>query len=120
MSGADVEIWHNPRCRKSREALAWLEARGVRPRVRRYLDDPPTPEELRRVLAMLGLRPEALMRRQEKAYKELVRGRALSEEEQIRILCAHPKLIERPIVIVDGARAIVARPAEKLSELLGG
>ncbi len=120
MTKPQVEIWHNPRCRKSREALQWLKAHGIEPSIRLYLKDPPTPEELARVLALLGMTAEALMRKQEKEYKELVRGRALSEEEKIALMSAHPKLIERPIVIVDGRRAVLARPAEKLAALFGG
>jgi len=112
-----VVIWHNPRCRKSREALQWLRHRGITPEVREYLKQPPQPDELSKVLSLLGLRAEELLRKQEKEYKELVRGKGLSEQALIETMCAHPRLIERPIVIVDDERAVLARPAERLEAL---
>ena len=111
-------IWHNPRCSKSRQTLALLEERGVTPEIVRYLDAPPTPERLGQVIAALGLNPQDLMRKKEAAYRELglAEGRH-SREEEIRLMCANPSLIERPVVICAG-RAVVGRPPTSVLTLL--
>ena len=116
-----MEIWHNPRCSKSRAALGLLEDAGVTPDVRRYLDDPPDADELRRVLGLLGRRPWELVRTGEAAYGELGmrdwdRDDATTEQ-WIAAMVEHPKLIERPVVI-DGERAVVGRPPEDVQRLL--
>lgn len=114
---SDVTIWHNPRCSKSRGACTILDERDVGARVRRYLDDPPSREELEDVLRMLGTDdPRAIVRTGEPAYRDL----GLADADRDTLLDAmvdHPILIERPIVIRDG-RAVVARPPERLVELL--
>lgn len=113
----DVTIWHNPRCSKSRGALALLTERGVAPGVRRYLDDPPTRAELEQVLRALGTDdPRAIVRTGERLYREL--GLADADRDTVLdALAEHPALIERPIVIRDG-RAVVGRPPERVTELL--
>lgn len=114
----DTVIYHNPRCSKSRQALALLEEAGVEAQVVRYLETPPTAEELERLLAKLGLDPVEVMRTKDDLYKELgLQGRVLSREEGIRMLVDHPALLERPIV-VRGDKAVVARPPERVSVLL--
>lgn len=117
-----MEIWHNPRCSKSRAALALLEDAGVAPDVRRYLDDPPSADELRRVLGLLGLQPWELVRTGEDAYRERGMGewprRAADVDRWVEAMVAAPRLIERPVV-VDGARAVVGRPPEQVRSLLG-
>jgi len=110
-------IYHNPRCSKSRGALALLEERGITPEVVRYLDTPPTREELAGLLAKLDMRPSELVRRGEDVFRTEYAGRELSEDEWLDALVTHPVLIERPIV-VSGDRAVVARPPEKVLELL--
>ncbi|MFC4944632.1 arsenate reductase (glutaredoxin) [Pseudonocardia sp. GCM10023141] len=113
----DVTIWHNPRCSKSRGALAELGELGVQPQVVRYLDTAPGRAELENVLRMLGTTdPRAIMRTGEAVYREL--GLAGADREALLdALVAHPVLIERPIVMV-GDRAVVARPPERVRELL--
>lgn len=115
-----MEIWHNPRCTKSREALALVRDAGVEPRVRRYLDDPPTAAELRQVLAVLGMQPWEVVRFGEQAARDLgLRDRPREDSEAwIELLVATPRLIERPIVI-DGDRGVVGRPPENVTALLG-
>ena len=117
MRGMDVVIWHNPNCSKSRQALALLKERGYEPTVRQYLKDPPTAAELRATLKKLGARdPHALVRTKEKEYATL--GVAdLKGEAVIEAMAAHPKLIERPVVITKkGAR--IGRPTEAILEVL--
>jgi arsenate reductase len=114
---ADVTIWHNQRCSKSRGALAILEERGVDHDVVRYLEDTPSRAELERVLQLLGTDdPTAIARRNEDLWKELQLDGA-DRGTVLDALAAHPALLERPIVI-RGDRAVVARPSEKVLDLL--
>ncbi len=112
-------IYHNPRCSKSRQTLAILEEHGEEPEIVKYLETPPTEDELRKIVRMLGLSsPRELMRRKEKEYKELgLDDESLSDDDLIRAMAAHPRLIERPIVIKDG-KAALGRPPEKIIEIL--
>lgn len=113
-----VTIWHNPRCSKSRATLALLEARGIEPRIRLYLDDPPAADEITRVLALLGRDPRELMRTGEDAYEEQGLGDAgLSAAALIEAMAATPKLIERPVVI-KGDKAALGRPPESILDIL--
>ncbi len=113
-----IRLYHNPRCSKSREALALLRGRGVEPRIVEYLKDAPTTAELERLLKQLDLEPRQLMRRGEAVYKELDLDRpALSRAALIDALATHPILIERPIAI-SGERAVIGRPPQKVLELL--
>ena len=115
----DVEIWHNPRCSKSRETMQLLDEAGVEPRVRRYLDDPPSAEELRRVLDLLGRQPWELVRMNEAVAKELGL-RQWDRDDPARwidAMVAHPRLIERPVVVA-GDRAVLGRPPSDVQDLL--
>ena len=113
----DVCVWFNPQCSKCRGAKEILEEQGVEAAYLRYLDDTPDRAELERVLGLLGEEdPRAMMRTGEAVYKEL----GLADADRDRLLDAmveHPILIERPIVI-RGDRAVIARPPERLNELL--
>jgi arsenate reductase len=111
------EIWHNPRCSKSRQALALLSDRGLSPRVRLYLNDPPDAATLDRVLRALGKEPRDLMRRHEEPYKALhIDDPKKTREELIRLMVENPILIERPVVLL-GSRAALGRPPEKVLDL---
>lgn len=112
-----IKIYHNPRCRKSREGLAFLEAAGQEFEVIRYLDNPPGPEELKGLLKALGIAPLALVRKNEAIWKSDYKGKDLDDAAIIEALSKHPKLIERPI-IVSGDKAVIGRPADKIQELL--
>lgn len=114
----ELTLYHNPRCSKSRGALELLEARGLQPTVVRYLDTPPSAAELRALLAKLGIPARQLLRSGEDEYKALNLADAdLNEEQLIAAMAAHPKLIERPILVA-GERAVIGRPPEKVLELL--
>ncbi|OHC33904.1 MAG: arsenate reductase (glutaredoxin) [Pseudomonadales bacterium RIFCSPLOWO2_12_59_9] len=114
----DLTLYHNPSCSKSRGALEILEARGLSPKIVRYLDTPPSAAELQALLVKLGLPARQLLRTGEEAYKSLnLADASLSEAQLIAAMVAHPKLIERPILIA-GERAIVGRPPERILELL--
>ncbi|PHS36231.1 MAG: arsenate reductase (glutaredoxin) [Sulfurovum sp.] len=114
----DVTIWHNPRCSKSRSAVALLEEKGVEAEVMKYLDTPPSKEELAGLLEMLGISARELMRTKEDIYKALDLKNENDENKLIEAMSANPKLIERPIVIKDG-KAAIGRPIENIIELLG-
>lgn len=115
---SEVEIWHNPRCSKSRQTLALLEERGVEPTVVKYLDDTPSKERLTEVIRLLGISPRELLRKKEGAYKELgLSDSTLSDAELVDAMISRPKLIERPIVI-RADRAAVGRPPESVLAVL--
>ncbi|MCU7941447.1 MAG: arsenate reductase (glutaredoxin) [Candidatus Thiodiazotropha sp. (ex Cardiolucina cf. quadrata)] len=113
-----VEIYHNPRCSKSRQTLQLLQARGIDPDVVEYLKTPPDKATLGQILDMLGLEPRELMRTKEKEYKALqLDNPSLSRDQLIDAMIANPKLIERPIVIQNG-KAAIGRPPEKVLDIL--
>ncbi len=113
-----ITIYHNPRCSKSREALRLLVERDVAPEVVRYLETPPDAETLSSLLRMLGMEPRDLMRTKESEYQELgLDDPSLSREQLIAAMVQNPRLIERPIV-VEGGRAVLGRPPERVLELL--
>ncbi len=112
-----MEIYHNPRCAKSRQTLALLQENGVDPEIVLYLDSVPSPHELKSLLLKLDLSPIQLVRKGEKIWKEQFKGKDLSDEEIIEAMIAHPKLIERPIVVKD-QKAVLGRPPENVLDLL--
>ncbi len=113
---ADVTIYHNPRCSKSRETLALIQGRGIDPVVVEYLKTPPSAEELARILTLLGKRPRDILRRKEAAEAGLDPA-GLSDADLIRAMAAHPAVIERPIVVA-GNKAALGRPPESVLEIL--
>ncbi len=113
-----ITVYHNPRCSKSREALALIEAAGHTPVVVDYLKTPPDAATLKRLLKALGISARELLRHKEAEYAELGLDDArLSEAALIRAMVTHPRLIERPIVVA-GGRAVIGRPPERVLELL--
>jgi arsenate reductase len=115
---AELTIYHNPGCSKSRGALELLRKRGMQPEVVAYLESPPRREELERFLALLPDPPGELVRK-DKRFREL----GLEADDYttapavVELLLLHPELMQRPVVI-RGERAIIARPSEKAAELL--
>lgn len=116
---SEVQIWHNPRCSKSREAMKLLEANGVEADVVKYLDVEPDEEMIKDVLKKLGIHAKELMRTKEDIYKELKLADVEDEGVLIRAMTRFPKLIERPIVI-KGDKAVIGRPPEKIVAFLKG
>ncbi|HEX2011495.1 MAG TPA: arsenate reductase (glutaredoxin) [Roseateles sp.] len=109
-----VRIYHNPRCSKSREALALLQAQGLAPEVIDYLQTPPDLEELQTLLQRLALPARELLRSGEDEYQALgLADPGLPEAALLAAVAAHPRLLQRPIV-VNGERAVIARPPELL------
>lgn len=111
-------LLHNPRCSKSRAALALLQARGIDFELLPYLEQPPTVDELRALVAQLGTGPRGLLRSGEPEYAALgLDDPALDDEALLAAMAAHPRLIERPVFVHRG-RAVVGRPPERLLALL--
>lgn len=117
---ADLTLWHNQRCSKSRGAKQILEDAGVVFEERRYLDEPPSAEELDEVLHALGMEPWELARMGEDVAKELkLRDEPHDRARWIELMVANPVLIERPILVTADGRAVVGRPPEAVEALLG-
>ncbi len=94
-----IKIFHNPRCSKSRQGLAILEESGKDFEIVKYLEDVPSEKELKDIIALLGISPTDLVRKNESIWKEQYKDKELSDGELVKAMIAHPKLIERPIVI---------------------
>jgi arsenate reductase len=113
----NITIWHNPRCSKSREALAILEENGCESKVVKYLESNPGKEEIKELLSMLQLNARELMRVKEDIYKELNLQEETNEEKLIEAMVSYPKLIERPVIIKDG-KAIIGRPSSLIANFI--
>ena len=112
-----VTIWHNPRCSKSRAALALIRERGIEPEIVEYLKSPPTTDAIRDALDRLGLPARDLLRRCEPAWRESGLSGDEGDERLIAAMAAAPVLIERPLVMTPkGAR--IARPTERVADVL--
>ena len=110
-------IYHNPKCRKSREGLQYLQDKGVEFTVVEYLKAPFTREEFKILLMKLNMRPFEIVRTQEDEYKEKLKGKNFTDEEWITILLENPKLIQRPIVVRNN-KAVLGQPVEEIDRLL--
>lgn len=112
-----ITLWHNPRCSKSRQTLALIEAAGVPVTIRRYLEDAPSRDEIVSARDALGLSAIEMMRTGEKTFKELGLSKDSSEDALVDAMAAHPILIERPIAFGQ-SRAVIGRPPEAVQALL--
>lgn len=115
---ADVTIYHNPRCSKSRQTLELLQKRGVEPTIVEYLKTPPDVQTLSRLIDQLGIQPADLLRKKEIEFEELYLEDKLHDRDAlIDAMVEYPVLIERPIV-VSGDRACLGRPPEQIIEII--
>jgi arsenate reductase len=113
-----VRIYHNNRCSKSRATLALLEEHGGKVEVINYLDNPPSAAELAALLKQLGMSARELLRTGEAEYQSLgLDDLSLDDAALIVTMVAHPKLIERPIVVANG-KAALGRPPEAVLAIL--
>lgn len=114
---SEIQIYHNPRCSKSRQTLALLEENGINASVVEYLKEVPDADTLKSVLSKLGISARELLRNKEDAYKEHnLADQSLTDDQIITAMIASPKLIERPIVI-NGDKARIGRPPEQVLEI---
>ena len=112
-----MQLYHNPRCGTSRKALKYLEEKGIQPELRLYLKEPFTLQELTKVVDLLGVSPIELVRKNEQVYKDEMKGKEFSDSEVLEMMLTNPKLIQRAILVNNG-KAVVARPIEKMDEIL--
>lgn len=113
-----TRIFHNPRCSKSRQTLELLQQKGIEPEIIRYLETPPTEQELLHILDLLGCEPRELMRTKEAEYREQrLDNPELSRKDLVRAMVNTPKLIERPVVLANG-KAAIGRPPENVLDIL--
>lgn len=112
-----LTIYHNPRCSKSREAIAYLEFHKLDFEVVLYMENPLNKKQIRQLLKKLNYKPIELVRTQESLWKENYSTKSMTDEDIIKILALNPRLIERP-VIVKGDKAVVARPATNADILI--
>ncbi|MAG87114.1 MULTISPECIES: arsenate reductase (glutaredoxin) [Zunongwangia] len=112
-----ITIYHNTRCKKSREGLQLVENSGKEFQVREYLKEPLSEKELKALLTKLNMTAIQLVRKNEKIWKENFKDKDLSENELVRIMVENPKLIERPIV-ENETKAVVGRPPEEINNLV--
>ena len=112
-----IQIYHNPRCKKSREGVAFLEDAQIDFEIIKYLETPPNSEEVKDLLKKLSYTPIQLVRKNEAVWKENFKGKDLSDDEIIQAMVTYPKLIERPIVVKD-QKAVLGRPPENVLELI--
>lgn len=110
-------IYHNPRCSKSRQTLAILEEHTLEIKVVKYLEQPPSTKQIKEILTMLSASVDEIMRSNESEYKDFIKGKNLSDQEKIKIINRHPKILERPIVIID-EKAVIGRPPESVLEII--
>lgn len=115
---SDITVYHNPRCSKSRAALSLLRERGADVHIVEYLETPPDEAALRELASRLGVAPRELLRKNETPYRELgLDDASLDDVAILRAIAAHPILLQRPIATA-GTRALIARPPERVLELL--
>ncbi|WP_438988546.1 arsenate reductase (glutaredoxin) [Polaribacter sp.] len=112
-----LKIYHNPRCRKSREGLAILENSGKQFQIIKYLEHNITEKELNEIINLLNISPIDLVRKTEKIWKENYKGKELSDKQIITAMLKYPKLIERPIV-VNNKKAVIGRPSEEITNII--
>lgn len=112
-----ITIYHNPMCSKSRECLQMLELEQIPFTTVKYLNEPLSKKEIIQLLKKLRIAPIGLVRQNETVWKEQYAGKQLTDDEIIEAMAQHPNLIERPIV-VNGDKAVIARPAERAKEIL--
>ncbi|GAB4156394.1 MAG: arsenate reductase (glutaredoxin) [Winogradskyella sp.] len=112
-----ITIYHNPRCRKSREGLALLEESGKTFEIVKYLEDLLSEEDLKTIISKLGINPIDLIRKNESVWKSDYKGKKLTDNQLIEAMVKHPKLIERPIV-VNNDKAVIGRPKERILDII--
>ena len=112
-----IKIYHNPRCRKSREGLQLLKESKQEFKIIEYLKETPSFDELKSIINLLGITPLELIRKNESIWKKNYKGKELTNDEVIRAMTEHPKLIERPIVI-NKEKAVIGRPPENIKYIL--
>ncbi|MEZ4907896.1 MAG: arsenate reductase (glutaredoxin) [Saprospiraceae bacterium] len=113
----NLQVFHNPRCSKSRAALKYLDEKGIKYDTILYLKDNPDFKQLKEIIDKLNIKPLDLIRKKEKIFTTTYKGQNLTDDEWIQVMVDNPVLIERPVVFNE-AKAVVGRPVELIDELL--
>jgi arsenate reductase len=113
----EIIVYHNPRCSKSRQALSFLDQKGLDYKIIEYLKTPVSEQELKLILKKLRINATSLIRKGEDDFKQNFKGKNLTEQEWVLAMVNFPKLMERPIVI-KGNKAVIARPYDRIETLL--
>lgn len=112
-----IRIYHNPRCRKSRAGLEYLQDKTGEFETIDYIKMGISPEEIREILAKMNTSASNLVRTQEDYYKKMLKGKDIQDEEWISILSENPRLIQRPIIVTEH-KAVLGQPPENIDKLL--
>jgi arsenate reductase (glutaredoxin) len=112
-----IQILHNPRCSKSREVFNYLKEKGIQVKEINYMSESLSAQELKEILSKLGVKPLDWVRKNEELYKKEFKGKEMTDSQWIDVLAENPRLIERPVVI-NGNKAVIGRPLEKIMEIL--
>ena len=112
-----IKIYHNNRCRKSREGLQMIQESNQPYVILDYISDPLTANELKEIITILNIAPIDLIRKNESVWKSDFKGKKLSDQQLIDAMAAHPKLIERPIIIHNN-KGVIGRPKDRILEVL--
>ena len=115
---AKIIIYHNPRCKKSRAGLAYLQEKNLEIEIVKYLDEGIKESRLQEIFALLGVKPFEMIRKQEKAFKQELKGKELTDTEYIKAISSNLKLLQRPIIIIDNKKAVWADPPENVDSIL--
>ena len=112
-----IKIYHNPKCSKSRAGLKYLQDKGIDAEVIDYIKNPIPVGELKDITKKLNIKPLDLIRKKEDIFVKEYKNKSLTDDEWLDVMVSNPRLIERPVV-VNGNKAVIARPTEKIEEIL--
>ena len=112
-----LRIYHNPRCKKSRAGLQYLQGKKLKIEIIEYLKKPLTEKDLEKLLVKLNKKPVEIIRNQEEYYKKNLKGKNFKDHEWIRIITENPRLLQRPVVEVD-YKAVIGYPVENIDSIL--
>lgn len=112
-----LTIYHNPKCKKSREGLKYLQTKGIAVEVVNYINNGISEQELKDIIKKLNINPSDIVRKQEDLYRKELKGKNFTDIEWMKILVENPRLIQRPIVVAK-YKAVIAQPPDKVEELL--
>ncbi|WP_462280266.1 arsenate reductase (glutaredoxin) [Salinivirga cyanobacteriivorans] len=112
-----IKIYHNPRCKKSRAGLEYLQSKVKDFEIVKYLNDTPSIKELKEIIAKTGKKPGDFIRKQEEHFKRNMKGKELSDDQILEEMVSNPKIIERPIIVHDD-KAVLGNPPEEIDKIL--
>lgn len=112
-----IKIYHNPRCRKCREGLRYLQEKGIQPVIIDYMSSPLTEDEISDLVKLLGIRPIDMVRTHEELFKKELKNKNFTDQEWIKILAENPQLIKRPIVVTN-QKAVLGQSPEAIDNIL--